>query len=319
MRAWVAAHWFGLGVAALAAAAAGVPLPPAARLAAARGRGAAALRRPPPARRAVPGRARGARRRAAPLPRSPGRSRTSGFGLEGLRALSALFAVASIPVVALLAARLAGRVPALIATVIVASSWTFLFHGVYGRMYSLFLLHERALVPRRCCARSSAADAARVGALGARDPRDGRDAPVRRARARLAGASSSSSPAATGCARRSGPSAPSRVLGIPFWLTDLVLAGRFDAGVAGGGRIDLVEYVWHAAGDFTAGFPVLPAVLVAAAAGVAVLPRETRLLAACAAGGAAARARRRAQLGLAGDAAPDLPPPLPRAGGRARA
>src|SRR6185312_7405521 len=38
------------------------------------------------------------------------------------------------------------------------------------------------------------------------------------------------------------------VLGIPFWLTDLVLAGRFDAGVA---------------------------------AGLAVLPRETRVLAAC--------------------------------------
>ena len=46
----------------------GVPLPPAARVAAARGRDAAALRRPPPARRALPGRARGARRRAAPLP-----------------------------------------------------------------------------------------------------------------------------------------------------------------------------------------------------------------------------------------------------------
>src|SRR5215204_6555935 len=39
---------------------------------------------------------------------------------------------------------------------------------------------------------------------------------------------------------------------IPFWLTDVVLAGRFDAGVAGGGRINLVEYVWHATGDFTA-------------------------------------------------------------------
>ena len=106
------------------------------------------------------------------------------------------------------------------------------------------------------------------------------------------------------------------VLGIPFWLTDLVLAGRFDAGVAGGGRINLVEFVWQAGGDFTAAFPVLPAVLVAAAAGVAVLPRETRLLAACAAARAAARARRRAQLGLAGDTAPDLPPPLPGAGGR---
>src|SRR6185436_4526087 len=75
------------------------------------------------------------------------------------------------------------------------------------------------------------------------------------------------------------------VLGIPFWLTDLVLAGRFDAGVGGGSsaRLDVVSYVWDAAGDFTAGFPFLLAVLVAAAAGIAVLRRETRLLIACAA------------------------------------
>jgi hypothetical protein len=72
------------------------------------------------------------------------------------------------------------------------------------------------------------------------------------------------------------------VLGIPFWLTDLVLAGRFDAGVGAGTRLNVVDYVWHAAGDFTAGFPVLPAVLVAAAAGLVRLPRETRVLAACA-------------------------------------
>jgi hypothetical protein len=62
-----------------------------------------------------------------------------------------------------------------------------------------------------------------------------------------------------------------------------VLAGRFDAGVAAGSRLDVLDYVWHAAGDFTAGFPVLPAVLVAAAAGFVTLPRQTRLLAACAA------------------------------------
>ena len=61
------------------------------------------------------------------------------LGLEGLRALSAVFAVASLPVIALLLARLGGRLHALIATVIVGASWTFLFHGIYGRMYSLFL------------------------------------------------------------------------------------------------------------------------------------------------------------------------------------
>ena len=40
---------------------------------------------------------------------------------------------------ALLGRRLADRATALIATALVAGSWVFLFHGVYGRMYSLFL------------------------------------------------------------------------------------------------------------------------------------------------------------------------------------
>ena len=138
VRAWIAAHWFGLGVAALAAAAAAFLLHQL-------------LAWPPHEDETLPlfvGRhplgelfqvvleERG----GAPLHFLLAWAVAHlGFGLEGLRALSALFAVASIPVVALLAARLAGRVPALVATVIVASSWTFLFHGVYGRMYSLFL------------------------------------------------------------------------------------------------------------------------------------------------------------------------------------
>src|ERR671910_493407 len=161
------------------------------------------------------------------------------LGLEGLRAVSALFAVASLPIVALLLVRLAGRLPALIGTVLVATSWTFLFHAVYGRMYSLFLF---------------TAALSYLALLHALD-RGG---------------------------KRSWALWALAMLGIPFWLTDLVLAGRFDAGVASSSRLDVVQYVWQAAGDFSAGFPVLPAVLVAAAAGVAVLPREARLLAACA-------------------------------------
>src|SRR3990170_269441 len=137
-RAWIAAHWFGLGVAAIAVAAAAFLFHQL-------------LAWPPHEDEALPlfvGRhplgelfqvvleERG----GAPLHfLLAGAVAPLGLGLEGLRALSALFAVASLPVVALLAARLAGRVPALLATAIVASSWTFLFHGVYGRMYSLFL------------------------------------------------------------------------------------------------------------------------------------------------------------------------------------
>ena len=202
------------------------------------------------------------------------------LGLGGLRAVSAFFAVASLPVIALLLTRLGGRVAALAGTLLVATSWTFLFHGVYGRMYSLFLFT------------ASLSYLALLAAL----ERGGRRAWALWALAILATVAThpygalvlASQGAFVVVARRDrlreaiwafGAVA---VLGIPFWLTDLVLAGRFDAGVAAGSRLDVVDYVWQSAGDFTAGFPVLPAVLVAVAAGLAVLPRETRVLAACA-------------------------------------
>jgi hypothetical protein len=204
------------------------------------------------------------------------------LGLEGLRAVSAVFALASLPVIALLLARLGGRLHSLIATVIVAAGWTFLFHGVYGRMYSLFLftsaLSYLALLRaverggRKAWALWALAILATVAThpYGALVLASQGVFVVVAHRERLRAALWAFGAVA--------------VLGIPFWLTDLVLAGRFDAGVggAGSGRLDVASYVWHAAGDFTAGFPVLPAVLVAAAAGLAVLPRETRLLTACA-------------------------------------
>jgi hypothetical protein len=204
---------------------------------------------------------------------------TSHRGLEGLRAVSAVFAVASLPIIALLLARLGGRLNALIATVVVAASWTFLFHGVYGRMYSVFLftsalsylalLHALERGGRKAWALWALAILATVathpyGAL------------VLASQGALAAV-----PIASGRARRSGRSAPS-VLN-PFWLTDLV-AGCRHAGKRRRQRApDVVSYVWDAAGDFTAGFPVLVIVLVAGAAGMVVLPRETRLLTACAA------------------------------------
>jgi hypothetical protein len=203
------------------------------------------------------------------------------LGLGGLRALSAAFAVASLPVVALLAARLAGRPQALAATALVATSWTFIFHGVYGRMYSLFLLtsalsylallHALDRGGRRAWALWAAAILATVAThpYGALVLASQGVYVVLARRDRLRDALWAFGAVA--------------VLGIPFWLTDLVLAGRFDAGVAGGGRIDMASYVWHAAGDFTAAFPVLPAVLVAAAAGLGALRRDVRLLVACAA------------------------------------
>ena len=72
------------------------------------------------------------------------------------------FAVASLPLVALLGAP-ARRAAAPRSSRPRSSraSWMFLFHGVYGRMYSLFLLLAPALVPRAARARSTAAAAGR--------------------------------------------------------------------------------------------------------------------------------------------------------------
>ena len=61
-------------------------------------------------------------------------------GLASLRLVSVACAVASVPAIAALVGRLAGRRVALVATILVATSWMLLFHGVFGRMYALFLL-----------------------------------------------------------------------------------------------------------------------------------------------------------------------------------
>jgi len=208
-----------------------------------------------------------------------------GFGLGGLRLASAAFALGSLPLVALLGRRLAGPAVALVATAIFASSWLFLFHGVYGRMYSLFLLCSLACtlallgaLERGGRARwalwvlaallTVATHPYGVLLLG------GQGAYVlamRRDRLRAA--------VLAGCAVL--------VLGTPFWLTDLVLADRFDVGVGGGGeRLGgpgaVARYLWRSAGDASAGWwPVTAAVVVAAAAGVVLLGREARALVLC--------------------------------------
>jgi hypothetical protein len=77
------------------------------------------------------------------------------------------------------------------------------------------------------------------------------------------------------------------VLGIPFWLTDLVLADRFDVGVGGGGEklggpAAVLRYFWRSAGDATAGWwPVTLAVVLAAAVGLQWLRRPGRTLVLC--------------------------------------
>jgi hypothetical protein len=186
--------------------------------------------------------------------------------------------------------RLADRATALVATAIVATSWMLLFHGVYGRMYSLFLFTSAlsylallAAIERGGVRRWGLWTLAVLAAVATHPygalvlASQGLFVLLGRYRLREAIAAF----AAVG------------VLGIPFWLTDLVLAGRFDVGVGGGGErlggpVSVVNYLAETAGDFTAGWPAgIAAALLAAGTGGVLLWRERRrtaVLAACAAG-----------------------------------
>jgi hypothetical protein len=200
-------------------------------------------------------------------------------GLTVLRLVSALAAVASVPLVAALLARLAGRATALAAVVLVSGSWMLLFHGVYARMYSLFLLASAAsylallVVLQRgglwrwivwitlavltvavhpYGALVLASQAVYVLVIRAR---------VREALAAFAVVA---------------------LAGVPFWYSDLVLASRFEVGLGRGGAklaspVDVADYLLRTAGDFSAGylFPLL-VVLAFAALGFRRLWLENR-------------------------------------------
>ncbi|TMK90549.1 MAG: hypothetical protein E6G42_09575 [Actinobacteria bacterium] len=199
-----------------------------------------------------------------------------GGGLTALRLFSALFAVASVPVVGALGTRLGGRATGLGAAALASGSWALLFHGVYGRMYSLFLftsalsylLLERALEGG---GRRWAWWALAVLATIATHPygalvlaSQGLYVLLRRVRLRGAVVAF----------------AAVLVAGIPFWRTDFVLAGRFDVGVGGGGGklggpIPVLKYLWAVAGDLSTGYrPALVVVLLLAALGLVLLARE---------------------------------------------
>ena len=202
----------------------------------------------------------------------------AGGGLGALRAVSALFAVASIPLIALLCARLAGRGPAVVATILASASWMLLFHGVYGRMYSVFLftslLSFLALLEATEAGgrlRWAAWIAATLLCIAAH-PYGAlvlatQIVYIAFTRTRLREAAASI--------------AIVLVLGIPFWRTDLVLAGRFEIGVGGGDSdrlgspLDVLGYLERTVGDFTAGYRLaIAAVLVLAALGAYSLARS---------------------------------------------
>jgi hypothetical protein len=211
----------------------------------------------------------------------------AGGGLGAMRLFSALFATASLPAIAVLGNRLAGRGPALGATALAAASWVLLFHGIYARMYSMFLFLSalsyiallRALDRggRKAWILWAVAILLTIGAhpygalvLGSQGLY------VLLTRDRL---------------RQAIPAfAAVLVLAIPLWRSSVVLASRFDVGVGGGGGKlrtprEVFAYLWRVAGDLSSGYTeALIVVLVAAALGLVALWRErprSGLLAAC--------------------------------------
>jgi hypothetical protein len=189
-------------------------------------------------------------------------------GLTALRLVSAFAAVASVPVIAAFLARLAGRTTALAATVLVSGSWMLLFHGVYARMYSLFLLAsalsylaflivlQRGGLSRWVVWVALAVLTVAVHPYGALVlASQGLYVLVTRARVREAVAGF----------------AVVALAGAPFWYSDLVLASRFDVGLGSGGAklsspVDVIDYLFRTAGDFSAGYLFALLVVLAFAA-----------------------------------------------------
>jgi hypothetical protein len=206
----------------------------------------------------------------------------TGGGLMGLRVVSAVFAIGSVPLIALLVARLADRAVALVATALVAPSWMLLFHGVYGRMYSMFLFT------------TTLSYLALLSALARRDRRGW----ILWALAMVACIAThpygalvlGSQGLYVLYARQVRQALPAFVavfvLAIPMWSSDRVLASRFDVGVGGGGAklggpASILQYLVNVSGDFTAGWLVpRTLVLLVALAGLVLLARWRRAAAA---------------------------------------
>jgi hypothetical protein len=198
--------------------------------------------------------------------------------LTAVRLISLVFTVASIPAVAVLASRLAGRRVGLIATILLAASWVTLFHGIYGRMYGLFAFT------------SALSFIALLRALERRRPLDWGLwglAVLAVLSAHQYGAFVLASQVVYAAVLwyrgRFPAAAPLLALGavagvaVPLWRSNLVLASRFDAGAAGesGSPYPVLEYLRSALGDFVAGWLACFVVVCAlAVAGLVVLARR---------------------------------------------
>jgi Dolichyl-phosphate-mannose-protein mannosyltransferase len=200
-------------------------------------------------------------------------------GLFGLRLISVAFAVASVPVIGALATRLTDRRTAFVATAVAAASWMAIYHGIYARMYSLFLftsalsfllllrgLERRGWTPWIWWGLATLAAIATqpygafvlvICALFVLLRRIWSSAPVRPALVSIAAVT---------------------LAALPLWLVYRGLANRFDVGVTGssgsklGSPVDVLQYLVRAAGDFTVGWtPAVAVVLALAAFGLASL------------------------------------------------
>jgi hypothetical protein len=194
-------------------------------------------------------------------------------GLLGLRLISVVFAVASVPVMAALVSRLTDRRTALVATAIAAASWMMVYHGIYARMYSLFLFT------------SALSFLLLLRAVGRRDPWRWAAwglATLAAIATQPYGAFVLAVGAAFVLARRRRHVFPVRpalisiaavaLLAFPLWLVYRVLASRFGVGVTGdsgsklGSPIDVLAYLVRVAGDFTAGWALSVALVIGVAA-----------------------------------------------------
>src|SRR3954468_13137523 len=192
-----------------------------------------------------------------------------GGGLTALRLLSLVFALARLPLMALLGARLAERTTGVVAAALASASWVFLFHGMFGRMYSLFLftslLSFLALLSRRYVLWGMG-----LVLLLASNPNSDLVVAaqalyiVRRARERRAFIT-------LGVVA---------VAGFPFWWADVVLRNRFDVGVGGGGNRlgsppSVALFLGSVAGDFSShARPWSVCFLVLAGIGAVLLARR---------------------------------------------
>jgi hypothetical protein len=210
-----------------------------------------------------------------------------GGGLTALRAISLVFAVASVPLIARLGLRLADGTVGVVAALLASFTWVMLFQGIYGRMYSLFLctslLSFLALLSalERGGRRRFALWGLATLLMLASHPyavlvlaAQALYVLLRRERLR---------PALTTLTAIA-------VVAIPFWWADIVLRDRFDVGVGGGGPrlgspTSVLHYLWWVSGDFSAGHHAWSApVLLLALAGAVSLARRRKsglLLTAC--------------------------------------